>query len=157
MRECAAQKEDPADRRWAGDPSATEVSASPAWFVAGVWSRLQRTANGDVVTSVAIVALASWSDVARATTNESRACLSDAARTDDYMVDVRAVLPHRDGVNERPARILLGELGQTRCDLLLAVRADPPGAFVGVHAEQPRHERPDGRGLSSGTFLAIGI
>lgn len=54
----------------------TTGTASPAWFVAGAWSRLPRTANDDVVTGVTIVALVSWSGVARAMTNESRACSS---------------------------------------------------------------------------------
>src|SRR3954451_17798030 len=82
----------------------------------------------------------------------------DAARADDQVVDVRASLPDRDGMQEPPPRVLLGGLGQLSADFLLAVRTDPPRPFVGVHPQGTGKKRLDRGRLAGreGLFAGFG-
>jgi hypothetical protein len=59
----------------------------------------------------------------------------DSAWADDQVVDVGAAVSDGDGVDEPPAWVLLGDLGELCGDLLFAVGTDAPGALVGVYAE----------------------
>lgn len=56
-----------------------------------------------------------------------------AAGANDNVVDVRAILADRDGVQDL---LPVAQLPQPRGDSHLAVRADPPRSLVGLYAER---------------------
>ena len=56
------------------------------------------------------------------------------------VVDVAALSPNLDRVEDAPARVLADERLEPVADPFLALGADPPCAFFGVGAEHPSDE-----------------
>ena len=62
------------------------------------------------------------------------------AGPDHEMVEVATTLADRDGVEETPARVGLGELRQTSGHFFLAVCPYPPRPLISVDSEHPGDE-----------------
>jgi hypothetical protein len=64
------------------------------------------------------------------------------AGADDEMVDVGTLLSHGDGMQGPPPGVALHQLGELCANGHLAVSAQTPRAFLGVHAHQPGQNGP---------------
>lgn len=61
----------------------------------------------------------------------------DTRRPDHHVVDVHTLIAHLHRVQHVPT---VGQFGEFLADLHLALDADPPGTFIRLDTEHPRHE-----------------